>query len=217
MPQQRQDGREPQPMPAPDVLHLLHLRTSRRSVSREPVAGEILLALLEAARLAPSWGNRQPCRFILVQGEAAHAGVAAALTPGNAWAQPAPAYIVVAADPADGKVRGEAPYYLFDAGLAVECLILEAARRGLVAHPIAGWDHDLVHQAIAAPPAVQIVVVIVVAWPGDTSALDEKSRERELRARERKPLAEVAYADQWGQPLLPSHVLQGDQDKQAQS
>jgi nitroreductase len=198
-------------MQAPDVLDLLHLRTSRRSISREPVPDDVVYALLEAARLAPSWGNRQPCRFVLVQGEAAHAGVAAALTPGNAWAVHAPAYIVVAADPADGRFRGEEPYYLFDAGLATECLILEAARRGLVAHPIAGWDHDLVHQAIAAPPAIHIVVVIVVARPGDPEALDERSRERELRVRERKPLIEIAYADQWGRPIQASAMCPEDQ------
>lgn len=204
-------------MQAPDVLNLLHLRTSRRSISSEPLPGEALQALLEAARLAPSWGNRQPCRFVLVRGEAARAGVAAALTTGNAWALHAPAYIVVAADPADGRFRGEEPYYLFDAGLAVECLILEAARRGVVAHPIAGWDHDLVHQAISAPPMVHIVVVIVVGWPGDAEALDERSRERESRARERRPLAEVAYADQWGRPLVLSGVPREDQDQPAQA
>jgi nitroreductase len=188
-------------MEAPEVLSLLHQRTSRRAIRPEPVPDEALAALLEAARLAPSWGNRQPCRFVLVKDAEAHTAVARALTTGNAWALQAPAYIVVAADPADGKFRGEEPYYLFDAGLAVECLILEATRRGLVAHPIAGWDHDLVHQAIAAPPAVRIAVLVIVGWPGDIDALDERGRERELRPRERKPLAEVAFADRWGQPV----------------
>jgi hypothetical protein len=71
----------------------------------------------------------------------------------------------------------------------------------LIAHPIAGWDHDLVHQGIGAPPQVHIVVLVIVGWPGSVDTMDEKSRERESRPRERKPHVEIAFDDRWGRPV----------------
>ena len=53
-----------------DLLDLLRRRRSVRRFAESPVDRAALGRLLEAARLAPSAHNRQPWRFVVVQGEA---------------------------------------------------------------------------------------------------------------------------------------------------
>ena len=48
------------------VSEAINQRRSIRSFRSDPVPGDAILAILEAARLAPSGSNRQPWRFIVV-------------------------------------------------------------------------------------------------------------------------------------------------------
>jgi len=48
------------------VAEAIKVRRSIRSFRSDPVSDETILAMLEAARLAPSGSNRQPWRFIVV-------------------------------------------------------------------------------------------------------------------------------------------------------
>ena len=48
------------------VAKAIHQRRSIRSFRPDPVPKEYILEMLEAARLAPSSGNRQPWRFLVV-------------------------------------------------------------------------------------------------------------------------------------------------------
>jgi nitroreductase len=86
------------------VARAIATRASRRAFAARPVERAALARLLGAARWAPSSGNRQPWRFIVVGREAAsRAAVEAALDPGNAWATTAPVLLVIAARPEDGS------------------------------------------------------------------------------------------------------------------
>jgi len=53
-----------------DVMEAIKQRRSIRSFEDKPVSREMILQMLEAARLAPSGGNQQPWRFIVVTDEA---------------------------------------------------------------------------------------------------------------------------------------------------
>ena len=179
----------------PPIEPLLRARASTRHFDPRCVDDLTVLALLEAARWAPSWGNLQPWRFVAVRDPAARAALAAAFTRGNAWATQAPLLVVVAADPADAKSRDGQSYYLFDCGLAAENLILEAVARGLVAHPFAGWDEAQVRAALDAPDGVRIAIIIAVGYPGVEPT--EPPAGRADRPRERRPLRELAFAERW--------------------
>ena len=50
-----------------DVLSVIKKRRSVRNYKPDKIPDEIMEKLLEAVRLAPSGGNRQPYRFIIVQ------------------------------------------------------------------------------------------------------------------------------------------------------
>ena len=50
-----------------DVMEAIRTRRSIRRYKPDPVDEETLKTVLEAARLAPSWGNKQCWRFIVVR------------------------------------------------------------------------------------------------------------------------------------------------------
>lgn len=72
------------------VHDLIQQRWSPRSFSNEPVDGELLRQLFEAARWSPSSYNEQPWRFIVATKEhpQKHQRMLDVLLPGNQrWAQ----------------------------------------------------------------------------------------------------------------------------------
>ncbi len=181
------------------ILDLLRRRWSSRALDLRPLPRATLASVLEAARWAPSSGNGQPWTFLVFDGAdaAARADAEACLESGNAWAKRAPVLLVaVAQDVRDnGKPSSTAR---FDLGLAVENLLLQSIALGLVAHPMAGFDHDAVRRAFAVPDGHAPIAMIALGYPGDPPALDDRNRERELEPRTRKPLEEIAFAGRWG-------------------
>lgn len=183
------------------AIHPLFVRRqSARALDPRPIERDKLGMILEAARWAPSYGNTQPWRFVVVEGAAALADVRAALTEGNVWAKRAPVLVVASAKPEDAKIVDGKTYYLFDLGLTIENLLLQAVELGLVAHPMGGWNEQQIKRALGIPDDVRVVVVVALGYPGRVEDLDEPTREKEQRPRTRKARHEVVFADRWGQP-----------------
>ena len=175
-------------------------RWSPRAFDDEAVlAVEDLTALLEAARWAATWGGRQPVRFIVGQrGDATFAALAGLLARGNAYAAAAGALVLVCAD--EGEDEATKLYCVFDAGAATANLAVEAVARGLITHPMAGFDADGARTAFAIPPAVRPLAMVAVGSLADARTVDPQIAERDARARTRLPLDEVAFAGTWGHP-----------------
>ena len=127
-------------------------RWSPRAFDAEAtVTLEQLTALLEAARWAATWGHRQPVRFVVgLRGDATFDALAATLKRGNAYARAAGALILVCAD--EGPDERTALYAGVDAGAAIANASVEAVTRGLVAHPMAGFDANAARIAFGIPP-----------------------------------------------------------------
>ena len=51
------------------LLEEISSRKSVRSYNQEPISDEVLNEILEAGRLAPSWVNVQPWKFIVIKDE----------------------------------------------------------------------------------------------------------------------------------------------------
>ena len=165
------------------------------------VAREELLALLEAARWAPSSGNEQPWRFLAVpRGHPRRAGLEAALRPGNAWAKRASVLLVSLAKATREKGGGtEAnPWAEHDTGIATGLLLVQAAAMGLAAHPMGGWDPDALRAALEVPPGMRPMAVIAVGRH-DPALDDAALLEREARPRTRRPLGETAFLGAFGE------------------
>jgi nitroreductase len=164
------------------------------------IAADQLIALLEAARWAASWGHRQPVRFVVgIRGDETFATLAGLLKRGNSYAQAASALILVCAD--EGEDERTARYACVDAGAAIAQLTVEAVSRGLIAHPMAGFDVDGAQAAFEIPDGVRPIAVVAVGTLGDYSEMGEEIAERDGRPRERLPLNQIAFGGRWGIPL----------------
>jgi nitroreductase len=167
------------------------------------VTSEQVRALLEAARWAPSFGNTQPARYLVgVRGTPAFDAILATLNSGNrAWAHRASLLLVGVMVTTNEK--GAVPYAEYGLGLASENLVLQAVELGLVAHQMAGFSADAVRAAFSLPSDAVPKVAIAVGSPGHPDVLEEDWRiEREKAERERLPLEEFAFTDEWGKPAL---------------
>ena len=166
------------------------------------LTGEQVTALLEAARWAATWGHRQPVRFIVgIRGDDTFAKISDLLRRGNSYAKAAGALMLVSAD--QGEDDRTAMYAAVDAGAAIAQLTIEAVSRGLIAHPMAGFNADGAREVFGIPPGVRPIAVVAVGSLGDYATVDPAIIERDAQGRQRLPLNQVAFAETWGKPFGP--------------
>lgn len=175
---------------------VLSTRRSPRSFDATAIiSNDDLLAILEAARWAPSANNFQPWRFhVGVRGDDVFDSVLATLVPFNqSWANRASALILVSIvnQNEDGTPR---PISTFDAGLAVSQLTFEAHSRGQVVHQMAGFDAEKATETFALPAEITPIVVIAIGVQGPAEQLEGVLLERETAPRQRKDLSEIVLA-----------------------
>ena len=114
-------------------------RFSPRSFTDKPIKEEDLLALFEAAGTAPSCWNEQPWRFVRGEKEDFHS----ILSEKNAaWADAAPVLLLICSTLTFSHNGKPNRWHAYDSGTAMGFLILEALRRGIYAHPMAGYSKE---------------------------------------------------------------------------
>lgn len=149
-----------------------------------------LFGLLEAARWAPTWGRRQPVRFIVgLREDDTFATLSGLLRRGNSYAAAASALLLLCAD--EGEDDTTALYSGVDAGAAMGNLLIEAVSRGLIAHPMAGFDRAGAAEVFRLPGGLRPLVVIAVGTLGDHADAAPEIAERDNLPRDRLPLPEI--------------------------
>lgn len=176
-----------------DLYNVIHNRRSIRKYKPDPVPEETLIKLLEAARAAPSWANKQCWRFLVVKDARRKKELAASLPEGNPAAkavETAPAVVVACADPsASGSIEGK-DYYLLDVGIAMQQLVLAAFAEGLGTCWVAWLDENAIRKACDVPEDFRVVALTPLGIP-----------DKEARAIPRKNLSEIAFEEKWGQSI----------------
>ena len=130
-----------------------------------PLNADDLVAVLEAARWAATWGHRQPVRFLVgLRGDETNATISGLLKRGNSYAKAAGALVMVCAD--EGEDERTARYAAVDAGAAIAQLTIEAVSRGLIAHPMAGFNAEGAREVFGIPAGVRPIAVVAVVSLG---------------------------------------------------
>ncbi|WP_298649162.1 nitroreductase family protein [uncultured Tistrella sp.] len=185
----------------PEILPLLSARWSPRAFADVDLSLDDLAPLFEAARWAPSANNQQPWVFVAASRSEDPEGferLANCLLPGNRrWAPRAPVLMLAAARTLrpDGKPIGTA---LYDLGLAVGMMSVQATAEGLWLHQMAGFDAGVATGTLGLPEDVQPVAMIAIGPIGDAAELPEDLRGREISARERQPRAAFIHRGRFG-------------------
>lgn len=169
----------------------------------KPVSHAQVIALLEAARWAPSCYGDQPWRLMVWNKSSnpqAWQQAFDCLVPGNqAWVINAPLLVLACADTLFGHNQQPNRFAQYDTGAAVENLCLQAASMGLMAHQMGGFDANLAREKFNIPGQYTVMAMISVGYPADISTLSGDVLTRETAARSRKPLAELFFDASWGQ------------------
>jgi nitroreductase len=180
------------------IHDLLAERWSPRSFDPDfVVPEEHVVALLEAARWAPSAANTQPRRFLVARrGSLAFDLVTQALASGNQpWAPDASLYVVAVALPEgeDGTAHRWAEY---DTGQAVAHLTTQAHALGLHVHQMGGFDPEAIRRDFELPEGAAPVTVTAIGRAAAAERLPERYRDRETAERTRLPLEQLVLVDE---------------------
>lgn len=175
------------------VHEIIATRRSPRSYNESAtIENDDLIAILEAARWAPSAFNSQPWRFFVgKRGDKVFGQILSSLGDFNkSWAKNASALILVAGKTvkADGSIHAD---YQYDCGLAVAQLVIETHHRGLIAHQMTGFDKAVAQEVLSISPELIPVVVIAVGTQDEPEKLAAPLLEREIAPRVRLPLNEI--------------------------
>ena len=158
-------------------LALAAARRSIRSYRPDPVGRDKLDLCLEAARLAPSACNSQPCRFVVLDDPelkakfcaAAFSGVYAACK----FAATAPVMVAVVSD--TGKLSAwlgnqvqDTNFRLVDIGIAAEHFVLAAAEQGLGTCWLGWYNAKAAGKALGLRAGRKVQMLISVGYPAES-------------------------------------------------
>jgi nitroreductase len=173
----------------------------------KPISKAQTLALLEAARWAPSCMGDQPWRFIVWnKNENAQAWQQAfeCLVEGNqAWVKNAPWLCLVCADTLFTKNGQANPWAEYDVGAAAMSLSLQASSMGLTAHQLGGFDAKKARAVFNIPEQYVLKAMISVGYlVADIANVPEDLLARETAPRSRRELGELFFDGAWEKPIV---------------
>ncbi len=173
------------------IMNVLEAIETRRSVRRyrsEPIPDGDLKKILEAARLAPSAGNRQPWRFVVVRDEETRKKLGE-IARGQTWISDAG--VIVAALAMDKKSPEVYERWAErDVMTAVEHMVLAAWSLGYGTCWIGAFYEDQVKELLGVPEEMTVVNLLPMGVPDQVP-----------EARGRKSLDEIFHSERYGDPL----------------
>ncbi|WP_349357833.1 5,6-dimethylbenzimidazole synthase [Stappia sp.] len=180
---------------------LLAWRRDVRRFKRDAVSPELVTEVLEEAHLAPSVGNSQPWRFVLVDNAARRARVRESFRAANAEAlaeysgaraatyarlklaglEDAPVHLAVFCDEGTGQGAGlgrrTMPEMLaYSCVCAINTLWLAARARGLGVGWVSILDPDAVTDALDVSTHWRLIAYLCIGWPVETHRDPELER-----------------------------------------
>jgi nitroreductase len=170
-----------------EVLKTIETRRSVRKYNPIPIPDSELKKILEAGRLAPSAGNKQPWGFVVVRDADRRKKLAEAAR-NQMWTLDASAILAVFGDP---TVPGVYIRWLErDPMIAVENMILAAWSLGYGTCWIGAFDEDKVKMLLGVPDDKKMICLLPIGIPAETP-----------EAKPRRVFKEIFHDERFGFPL----------------
>jgi nitroreductase len=173
---------------------------NRRSIRRyleKPVDDDIIIQLLESARLAPSGDNTQPWHFIIVKSEEIRKKLVE-VSNNQKWMLSAPVFIVCVADirsriPDNVEIwlNEESPQLelkqiIRDTSIAIEHIVVEANNLGLGTCWVAWFTQEEIRPIVNIPSDKYVVSILTLGYASESP-----------KERPRKKIEEVIHRESW--------------------
>ena len=170
-----------------DVMEAIRRRRSIRGYLNKPIEDKKLRLILEAGRLAPSAGNRQEWRFIIVRDKSKRDRLMQAAK-GQAFVREAPVVIACCADePTQHIMTCGQLCYPIDVAIAIDHMTLKAVEEGLGTCWVGAFYEDKVKEILNIPDNIRVVEMLAVGYPKDAS----------LKEKDRLPLEKIVMYESW--------------------
>ncbi len=184
-----------------DIDQIFLDRWSPRAYAEKEVPEDILFSVFEAARWAPSASNEQPWRFIIARTKEEREKFYPFIMEGNRiWCEKAPVVALLVGNKITSKAQPNGSV-AFDCGTAWGYLALEAARKGLAAHAMAGIFKDKARDILEIPEEYEVFAAITIGYEGKKEDLADVLQERET-ASDRRSLKETVFEGSFNNPAL---------------
>ncbi len=156
-----------------DVYEAIVTRKSVRAFKDKDVSEEMIVRLLEAARLAPSASNRQEWRFVVVRDPLMKKHLSAAAR-GQEFVGAAPVVLACCAETDEHVMACGQLCYPIDVAIAIDHITLCAAAEGLGTCWIGAFDEDQVKELLASHRRYELLVCCLSAIAQDPSRVEKK-------------------------------------------
>ena len=172
-----------------DVMEAIKGRRSIRQFADKPIEKEKLEKLLQAARWAPSGGNLQRWRFVVVTSPSQRELVRK-FAPGI-FAMPA-AFIVICADKEPDANPWKLALYLADCSIASQNIMLAAHEMGIGTCVALSYAKSAISEILELPENVVPMLVVTLGYPAEAPEPPP-----------RYELSKMAFEERYGQEWKP--------------
>ncbi|MGD0816909.1 MAG: nitroreductase family protein [Methanomassiliicoccales archaeon] len=162
-----------------DVMTAIKNRRSIRKYIAKEIPQDVLLQVLEAARLAPSGANRQPFHLIVITDPEKKKDLVP-LCKNQHFVEEAAVFIAGVDDPLQKWSR-------VDLSIALDQLSLAALEEGLGTCWVGAFDQEKLAAYLGVPKDRVITVCMSLGYPDESP-----------EARSRKPMNELTYWNSYG-------------------
>ncbi len=160
-----------------DAMECLHTRRAIRKYLEVPVEQDKIGEIVRAGAMAPSSGNLQNWKFILVL-DADKRKLIAETCLEQWWMMKAPVHIVVISDPEKVRrfygLRGERLYSIQNCAAAMQNMLLAAHALGLGANWVSAFDEDKLQSLVGLPAPWRVQGVITVGYTDEKPIVPQR-------------------------------------------
>lgn len=189
-----------------DAIDCIVSRRSIRKFMTKAIEFDKVMMCIEAATKAPSSGNIQDYKFILISDRDKIKQIAEHCTE-QYWIQNAAVLVVVAADTETSEtyygLRGQRFYSVQNSAAAVQNMILTAHALGLGACWVGSFDEGYLQDYLGMPDNVRPQAIVPIGYPDEVPG-----------KREEKSLRMMVYFNQYGATIKNMNTLLNEYNKE---
>jgi len=174
-----------------NIEECIKTRRSVRKYKDKPVDWDTIVRILDAGKFAPSAGNIQNWKFVVVRKDDVRKKLSEASFDQD-WIEDAPVHIVVIGEPDKAErfygARGERLYTIQSCAAAVENMLLMANELGLGSCWVGAFDEAKIRRALNMPEEVVPQAIITIGYSNGKAEMPPKTE-----------LEHTIYFDKWFQ------------------
>ena len=183
-----------------DFNEVIQTRRSVRSFLSDPIPADILNAILESGRNAPSYQNRQCWRYIVLTNKeriihlAKNCGFVGKI---NFFLKDAPVVMVACADPSKSGTMNGQNYYLVDTAISFHQMMLTAWSFGVGSCWMAAFNEKSVKKVLSIPENIKVIALSPFGYPKNKETFYGKAVKLFASSGSRQGMDQVVSYDSW--------------------